>query len=312
MKRTLLNFVIALFIVIAYVITKPMILNTRMSSANFGTDVLVKKGKIDYLFIGSSMFRQGIQFENVNNENVFLLGYNGQQPYMIYHLIKYLLSEGVQIDNLYCDMYVYSLIAPPAVSDDRIFLNTNFDLQLALLNEVTKYGDGDWSTYYEGLVSSNNEMVVTWPITFSLINSRYDRGASLPSKEKGKSQKVLDAESPKIISDEFDERQVFYLKEIVKIAKDNNINLCFIETPKYKKVTQESNYAELMSGYVNLLKGNKIIMDYRTYNRLSCKGNIITYNFDDDNASNFLDLLHLSGQGRSYFCRELFKIIGIS
>lgn len=311
MKRIFVNILIALLIVVGYVMAKPMALKKGMSSANFGMEQLVKKGKVKHLFIGSSMFRQGMQVDDVKKEDVYVLAYNGNQPFMMFKIVDYLLKKKVKIENLYCDMYVYAMMQEPVIRDERIFLDTDLSLQMDLLKEVKAYGEGDFSTYYDGLVSSNNEMVFTWPISYKLINSRYDRGASVPSNKKGKTSSELEEEQLELTTDVFNERQVYYVREIVKLALQNDINLYFIETPKYKTVTENTNYPELMDGYAQLLMEPKIIMDERTYKKMSSKNNIATYNYDDDNADYFSDVLHLSGEGRGIYSKSLHKMLGL-
>lgn len=312
MKRTIVNILIALMIVVGYVMAKPMVLKKSMSSANFGIEQLVNKGKVKHLFIGSSMFRQSMQLDDVIKDDAYVLAYNGNQPYMIYKILDYLLMKKVEIENLYCDMYLYAIMQEPDIKDERIFLDTDMSLQFDILNEVRDYGKGGFNTYYDGLVSSNNEMLVTWPISYKLINSRYDRGASVPSNKKGKAAEELEEEKLELSTKVFNERQVYYIREIVKLARQNDINLLFIETPKYKAVTEKTNYPELMDDYAQLLKDSKIIMDERTYKKLNKKDStIVTYNYNDDNPDFFSDVLHLSGEGRGVFSKDLHKILGI-
>lgn len=310
MKRTIVNILIALMIVVGYVIAKPIILKKSMSSANFGMERLVNKGKIKHLFIGSSMFRQSMQLDDVIKDDVYVLAYNGNQPFMIFKILDYLLMKKVDIENLYCDMFLYAIMQKPDIKDERIFLDTDMSLQFDILNEVRDYGKGGFNTYYDGLVSSNNEMLATWPISYRLINSRYDRGASMPSNKKGKATDEILAKI-KLTTDVFNERQVYYIREIVKLAYQNDINLTFIETPKYKTVTENTNYPILMEKYVQLLNGTKIIMDERTYKKITSNDNVVTYNFDDDNADLFSDILHLSGIGRGVFSKDLHRMLGL-
>lgn len=311
MKRTVINIIIALLIVAVYVMAKPTISKKGMVSANFGIERLVNKGKIKHLFIGSSMFRQGMQVDDVKQDDIYVLAYNGNQPFTIYKILDYLLKKNVEIENLYCDMYVYAMMQEPVLRDERIFLDTDLSFQLDLLDEVRSYGEGELGSYYDGFVTSNNEILATWPIGFKIINSRYDRGASVPSNKKGKASDELLAEKLELTSMDFNERQVLYISKIINLASKKGINLSFIETPKYKKVTESTTYPILMDKYVRLLKDQKIIMDDRTYQKISPNEDIKTYNFDDDNAAYFSDILHLSGFGRGVFSKDLHEMLGI-
>lgn len=312
MKRLIIEAIIAVLLVATVVATKPILFRKRMASGNFGIEALVDRGKVDHLFIGSSMFRSGMQADDVKTDDLYLIAYDGNQPYLMYKVISYLLKKGVKINNLYCDMYAYAAVSTPSVFDERIFLDTDLSLQMDVLDEVKTYGTGGFGTYYDALVTSNMEMMATWPISYPLINARYDRGASLPSNEKGQAAVDLLASKVDAAPSVLNERQAYYIKEIVKLSKENGINLYFIETPKYRKVTEETSYPLIMEQYASLLKGINMVMDENTYGKIQAGSEVLRYPFDDDNAENFSDLLHLSGVGRGLFSKNLHKLLGIS
>lgn len=312
MKRLIIEIVIAILLAAVVVVTKPILFKGGMASGNFGIESLVDRGKVSHLFIGSSMFRNGMQADDVKSDDMYLIAYDGNQPYLIYKIVSYLLKKGVKIENLYCDMYAYAAVSKPSIFDERIFLDTDLSFQLDALDEVKTYGKGNFSTYYDAFITSNMELMATWPISYKLINARYDRGASLPSNERGQAAEDLLASKVDASPSDLNERQVYYINEIIRLSRENGINLCFIETPKYRKVTEEYDYPVIMEKYAELLKGTNIIMDNNTYNKIQTHTEIIKYPFDDDNASNFSDLLHLSGIGRGLFSKKLHKLLGIS
>jgi len=312
MRRLIIEVIIAILLASAVVATKPILFKSRMATGNFGIEALVDRGKVSHLFIGSSMFRNGMQADDVKTDDMYLIAYDGNQPYLIYKVVSYLLKKGVKIDNLYCDMYAYAAVSKPSIFDERIFLDTDLPFQMDVLDEVKTYGKGNFGTYYDALVTSNIEVLATWPISYPLINARYDRGASLPSNEKGQAAEALLASKVDAAPSELDERQLHYINEIVKLSQENGINLYFIETPKYRKVTEETSYPVIMDKYATLLKGTNIIMDEKTYGKIHPQTEIVKYPFDDDSAENFSDLLHLSGVGRGLFSKRLHKLLGIS
>lgn len=312
MKRLIIEVFIAVLLAAIVVMTKPILFKRGMASGNFGIEALVDRGKVSHLFIGSSMFRNGMQADDVKSDDIYLIAYDGNQPYLIYKIVSYLLKKGVKIENLYCDMYAYAAVSKPSIFDERIFLDTDLSFQLDVLDEVKIYGKGNFSTYYDAFVTSNMELMATWPISYKLINARYDRGASLPSNERGQAAEDLLASKVDASPSNLNERQVHYINEIIRLSRENGINLCFIETPKYRKVTEEFDYPIIMEKYAELLKGTNIIMDENTYNKIQTQTEIIRYPYDDDNAENFSDLLHLSGVGRGLFSKNLHKLLGIS
>ena len=312
MKRLIIEVIIAILLVVGVVFAKPIFFKRRMASGNFGIEAIVEKGKVSHLFIGSSMFRAGMQADDVKADDMYLIAYDGNQPYLIYKIVSYLLQKGVKIENLYCDMYAYAAVSKPSIFDERIFLDTAPSFQLDVLDEVKTYGTGGFGTYYDALVTSNMEVLATWPVSYRLINARYDRGASLPSNEKGQAAEDLLASKVDASPLDLNERQVYYINEIISLVQENGINLCFIETPKYRKVTEETSYPVIMAKYAALLKGTKIVMDENTCAKIPPNTEIIKYPFDDDNAEYFSDLLHLSGIGRGLFSKGLHKLLGIS
>ena len=151
MRRLIIEAIIAVLLVVVVIAIKPILFKRRMASGNFGIEALVDRGKVDHLFIGSSMFRSGMQADDVKTDDIYLIAYDGNQPYLIYKVISYLLKKGVKINNLYCDMYAYAAVSTPSVFDERIFLDTDLSLQMDVLDEVKTYGTGGFGAYYDAL-----------------------------------------------------------------------------------------------------------------------------------------------------------------
>ena len=84
--------------------------------SSYGMQAAVKKGTIDHLFIGSSMFRQGLSIDVLEEElagSVYILSYNGNQPAFMAMELEYMLEEGLEIGTLYVDLYPYTAAAAP-------------------------------------------------------------------------------------------------------------------------------------------------------------------------------------------------------
>ena len=85
---------------------------------------LIKQEEVDHLFIGSSMFRQGLDIDALEENldgSVYVLSYNGNQPVFMAKELEYLIDHGVKIKNLYIDFYAYTLTAVPWISDTKCF-----------------------------------------------------------------------------------------------------------------------------------------------------------------------------------------------
>ena len=85
--------------------------------SSYGMQAAIRKGKVSHLFIGSSMFRQGLSIDVLEEElegNVYILSYNGNQPAFMAMELAYMLEEGLEIENLYVDLYPYTAAALPS------------------------------------------------------------------------------------------------------------------------------------------------------------------------------------------------------
>ena len=86
-------------------------------------------------------------------------------------------------------------------------------------------------------------------------------------------------------------------ERIVELAKEYDINLLFIETPKYEKLltdTREGCYSDLLDEMVAWAKGADA--EYLLAEE---------FEFDHAKGANFQDLIHLSGEGRKDYCEKL-------
>lgn len=317
LKSTIILLLFSVALVIIIIMCKPWVSERIMGNANYCMASLIKSEKIDNLFIGSSMFRQGIEFSEIEKDSVWMLAYNGIQPIMISHILEYLLENVVEIDTLYCDMYVYTIIATPSISDDRIFLDTSNKFKWSVLSEAVDEG-GDYSSMYDGMVHANNEFLLTFPISYPLINARYDRGSSLHSDATGLSKDEISKLDFPADFGEFNDKQVEGLKRIFELTREYGIDLVFIETPKYIRIAQNEQYLQLMYDYCRLVSKNadRIILSRDTYSYVVSKGMdpamIGCVDFNNDNSLFYLDLIHLSGQGRYEYSKSLFDYLHLN
>lgn len=271
-----------------------------LNNASYGSTNIINKGEINNLFIGSSMFRQGIDIKTLedNREDNYILSYNGNSPYLEYYELLNLLDNNVKINNLYVDMYVYVMYQEPKISDEKMLLEFDFKQKKEILSKI---GNG-FSLLYETYVTSNNEFIITYPINSQIVNNTFYKGGSLlmPS---GESSEVLDNSYVYDLSGDMNSIQIEYLIKLIKLAKDNNINLTFIETPKYATVKNNESYLEAMEKYKDILDD----LDVR-YIVNSIEANN-TYSFLNDNPEYYFDNIHLSYKGRVAFTNVLLDYI---
>ena len=316
MKKNILIIIIALAIASLLTAVKITLTPLLMKDANYGISTLIKQGHVDDLFIGSSMFRQGIDTVSLENEerSTYLLAYNGHQPFSEYIQIKELLKNGINIDTLYVDMYAYSATAQVGLSDVRMIQDTSLKFTLSLYEQMREHGESGIGELYEMVVKANNEIFYTWPISYPLINSRYMNGGAV-TKTEGKTEEYL-SNLPLGFSEdaELNTEQTKALIDLIDLCKENNIDIVFVETPKYVRLYENNAYINIMKKYTSFLNecDCKIILSEKTVKECELTGveRYITYSFDNNDASYFSDLIHMSTDGRRQFANVLKEFMG--
>ena len=269
----------------------------------YGMPAAIKMGEIEHLFIGSSMFRQGMDIdvleENLDG-NVFILSYNGNQPVFMAEELEYLLEQGVKIENLYIDFYAFTLTAVPWISDTKMFLDTDLAFKKEAWEIMSAHNEVSVNDFYEMFVTANNEQIFMFPVNNALVSSQFRNGGSLMAPA-GQSEEHLDTLDLGVRDGLFASQLAGYEK-IMELCKAHGIRLLFIETPKYEKLlndTREGAYPELLEEMVSWAEGH-----HASYLLAE------EFDFDHANGENFQDLIHLSGQGRKNYCKLLCRELG--
>ncbi len=270
----------------------------RLGSSTYGIPAAISMEKIDHLFIGSSMFRQGLDIHTLEEQldgNVYILSYNGNQPAFMAKELEYLLDHGVTIENLYIDLYAFTACAAPWISDTKMFMDTDLEFKLDICQLLAKYNDVDISTYYEIFVTANNEQLLTFPINQKLVSSQFHNGGTL-IHSAGQTKEHLDSLDLGV-REGLHESQAEGYQKIIKLAQENNMSLLFVETPKYTKMytdEREGAYPQLYRMCAELVKeaGAKTYLAEETA-------------FDFTEAAYFQDLIHLSSEGRVLYSQML-------
>ncbi len=297
MKKLSITIIIAVFFTLFIIVLKAQFENKLLNNANYGLPSLIKKGKIDNLFIGSSMFRQGLDSKILNEKgsDSYILSYNGNNPILELWSLKYLLKNNVKINHLYIDMYAYSLTTEPSISDSKILMEVDIKGKLELYNLLnSKFNISD---FYSIFISKNTELVATWPIYYQIINPTYYKGGIKTGRDGIDSTKM---ESLAMIEEsQVDDRNIEAIFEIIKLCQENNIQLRYIETPKSLRIMENENYQNLMAMYQKILE-EKEVPYYLSYNI----NKEISYN-----SYYFFDLIHLSNSGREKYTRDLIEFL---
>ena len=301
--KKILTTVAAVLAAVTLVIVLKNQFGSIFAGNTYGMPAVMEKGEIDHLFIGSSMFRQGLDID-VLEENldgsVYILSYNGNQPVFMAKELEYMLERGLKIDNLYIDFYAYTLTAVPWISDTKMFLDTDFAFKIDAWKTMAAHNDVSLNDFYEMFVTANNEQILMYPINNAIVSSQFRNGGSLMAPA-GQTKEHLDTLDLGVREGLFESQLAGY-DRIVELAEENDINLLFIETPKYEKLltdSREGAYSELLEEMIVWAEsaGAKYVLAEEL-------------TFDHADGANFQDLIHLSGQGRKVYCEMLSQYIG--
>ena len=292
MKNKRIFSVFTIVFVVILLIVKAEYASLIYRDSTYGMPALIAKGNIDNLYLGSSMFRQGLDIDAIENHqsDSYILAYNGNQPVSELIELEYLISNNVKIKNLYVDMYAYSMTAEPDISDDKLLLETDIATKYRLMKSVE---DKSLQKFWSVCVSANNDMILTAPIVNPILNSQFRSGGALTVTE-GLYGDAYSNLVPPIDTDTINEEQKKAVGDIVTLCKENDIEVVFIETPKSQVVMRDLNYRSIMESYRELLDDHGV-------QYISSED----YKFDYDNSYNFIDAIHLSYQGRVNFSENL-------
>ena len=300
--KKILTTVAAVLVAVALLILLKNQYGSVFAGSTYGMPALLKQGEVDHLFIGSSMFRQGLDIDALEENldgSVYILSYNGNQPVFMAKELEYLLENGLKVENLYIDFYAYTLTAVPWISDTKMFLDTDLAFKMDAWKTMTAHNKVGLKDFYEMFVTANNEQILMYPINNAIVSSQFRNGGSLLNMA-GQTKEHLDTLDLGVRDGLFESQLAGY-DRIVELADEYDINLLFIETPKYEKLltdTREGSYSDMLKEMIDWAKasGAKYLLAEN-------------FEFDHAKGANFQDLIHLSGEGRRDYCKKLAEYV---
>ncbi len=266
-----------------------------------GVRSVVAQKNIDTLFLGSSAYRKGIDTYMLEQElsgDSYVLTYNGNQPLNMALELKEIFESGSKIDCLVADFNPSMMDRGADLSDKRLLWDISMQSKMTLWKELAKKEDTNFFTMYDYFVLSNNDYLITYPISYPLIASRYYRGGSTKSDETvGKTEEELCAldviENPGI-----DELQLRAVEELITMCKANNVDLIFMESPRYETMAENENYRNKAAELRNYLEKQNI----------KCV-QTADLQFDNTNPAYYSDLTHMSGEGKRVFTKAVIAYL---
>lgn len=272
------------------------------AGTTYGIPAAISMGEIDHLFMGSSMFRQGLDIDVLEEKldgSIYILSYNGNQPAFMAEELEYLLAHGVKIKTLYIDFYAFTATAAPWISDTKIFLDTDLKFKADAWKLMADFNEMKFSDFYEMFVTANNEQILMFPVNQPIVSSQFRNGGSL-LQMNGQPKEHLDSMDLGV-REGLHPAQIKGYEHIVEMAEEQGMNLLFLETPKYEKLIAD----ERAGAYPELLEAMKVEADQMNAPYLLAD----QFAFDHSDGANFQDLIHLSAAGRKSYCEMLCQYL---
>ena len=270
--------------------------------SSYGMQAAIGKKSVDHLFIGSSMFRQGLSIDVLEEElegSVYILSYNGNQPAFMAMELEYMLKEGLEVGTLYVDLYPYTAAATPWISDTKILLDTDLGFKIDAWELMAANNDTKFLDFYELFVTANNEQLLTYPIHNRLVSAQFRNGGNILTPG-GQTKEHLDSLGMLGEREGIQETQMEGYKKILELAEDHGIRVCFIETPKYERMYQDADYMGL---YEECTKEVRKLTEADVKDTSLILAEELGFDFSEPAC--FQDLIHLSTEGRTLYTRLL-------
>ena len=303
MKRILLTIGGALLAAFLLVVLKNEYARL-LPASTYGMQAAIEREETENLFIGSSMFRQGLSIDVLEEElpgSSYILSYNGNQPALMAMELAYMLEEGLEVKNLYIDLYPYTAAADPWISDTKILLDTDLDFKIQAWSLMAENSGASFSDFFEFFVTANNEQLLTYPINNALVSSQFRNGGTLLQQE-GSTREELYALGMLGSRDGLNEAQTKGYRKIAALAEEYGLNLYFLETPKYERMYADPDYMELYQLCLEEVQRLKAEWNGSGSFEVLCAEDL---DFDSSDAGNFQDLIHLSSAGRTEYTQLL-------
>ncbi|MBQ7593104.1 MAG: hypothetical protein IJU48_01970 [Synergistaceae bacterium] len=319
MKFNVKAFILALVFSIGLISVKNVYSCELNKNIERGLNGALRMGEVDGLYAGSSMFR-GLDFYMLEEktDRVFLVQYGGSDPTMNSLILENLISRGLVIKNFYVDMYAWAAAKAPWPSDAILFFEAPFNMKLKIWDAMKQNKNADLlSAAWEMFMQSGNDMFVFWPIYSRMAAKSYHKGGSVKSSHDLKIKpSSLDVKLPsqmaplkEVPEESFDmgvnPAQRSAVVKIINLCRENNINLTFVETPKYLATHDSKKYQAVMKEYLDIMNeyNTRCIMSNYTLEKIHAEksDNVISYDFELDNLNYYGDYVHLSGLGNMLF-----------
>ena len=211
--------------------------------------------------------------------------------------LQYMLEQGLQVKNLYIDLYPYTAAADPWISDTKILLDTDLKFKAKAWRLMRNSTDVSFGDFYEFFVTANNEQLLTYPLNNKIVSSQFRDGGSL-IRQQGRTREELYALGTLGSRDGVNRTQAEGYGKIVELAEDYGLNLWFLETPKYERMYADEDYQKLYAEALSIVQELQSGWTGDGSFAILCGEEL---DFDISEAGGYQDLIHLSAEGRENY-----------
>lgn len=299
-KKLIITILISVIAVVSIIMLKNMV-SYKLPNESMGVRSVISRGHVDTLFVGSSAYRKGINMymvEEMLPGESFMLTYNGNQPFNMAIELRELIAGGADIDTLVVDFNPSMADRGADLSDKRLLWDISMDGKKNLWKELAKREDAGIFTWFDYWVSSNMDYAVTYMVAKPMISQRYYLGGS-SSLDESEGKTASELEELEIIENPgINELQMRSVDEIIALCHDNNINLIFLECPRYITMADNENYKA---------KSDELRLHIEEQDVCVITGAYM--GFDNKNPEYYADLTHMSGDGGRVLTEMIINVL---
>lgn len=277
---------------------------------------------IETLFLGSSHVFCGYDPEILDEalgENTYLAATPVQKIDGSYYLLKEVLKNN-QIQKVYLDVFYYLYRDIPAERGSE---------QMEYIYCITDHMKNNWNkiefllnasgceSYIEGFLASARygnflldrerlERVVKSKrsgeyVNYEKVPSNFYKGAMISPGAAGTPELIINMDKQEITEDIMSEYSLKYLNKIVKLCREEGIQLVLVTTPFTDFYLQAVGNYDTFYEYMKEYAADHGI-EYYDFN--FCKPDILTFQEDD-----FMDYHHLSGKGAAKYSAVFAEVM---
>lgn len=298
MKKAIATVAAAVLIILAAVVFKNAY-SCEMPIKNRGIGDAIRTGDLDVLLIGSSTFRSNVDMPSMDDAfdgRVYDISYGGNQ----------LVATAIQYDEIrrrspheyglmVFELGPMMLTQDVALSDSRVIWDLSWEGKKELWQSMADAGNTTGAMMYEYFVTSGMDDLITFPLTEPFYATRYYKGAKTDeSVSPGK--EVLENEEFDISKEARVGAQYRGVVDIIQKCRDDGQAFVFVESPCYYRLQEDPVYIRYRQDYIELLEKNDapyILAE--------------DVDFDSHDPEHFVDMNHMSAEGRRAYTAELIK-----